>query len=88
MDKERELELLAYAKVCFEKCTSPFETIHLVKKKVTVDEWIDLSRKIAECIDGEFEISCGYKIEVYKEAIDKAEKEFAETQEELIGRYG
>lgn len=83
MDRKRLLELLAYAKVCFEHYTNPFETIHLVKKKVRSDECIDMSHLIGEliedyyldCIDG-------------REAMEKAEKEFAETQKELIGRYG
>jgi hypothetical protein len=88
MDRERLLELLAYAKVCFDKCTNPFETIHLIKKKVTADECRDLSFKIAEIIREHLDLFIVSSTSVLEQAIEKAEKEFAETQEELIGRYG
>jgi len=72
MNEERKKELLAYAAVCFNHATSPFETMHLVKKNVTLDECGDLS----------FEISCLLSEEVSRESMEKAEKEFQETQED------
>jgi len=88
MDRERLLELLAYAKVCFDKCTNPFETIHLIKKKVTADECRDLSCYIAGIIEDYLDLHVVPSTSVLEQAMEKAEKEFAETQEELIGRYG
>ena len=82
MDHSRECELLAYAKVCFERCTSPFETIHLIKKEVIADECVELSEKIAE-------ILYEYLIEEYywsmkaEGTLENAEKDFQETQEEI-----
>lgn len=78
MDVKRLVELLAYAKVCFDKCTTPFATMHLVKKSVTADECRDLSVKIAEIIEEElYTIFVGHGI---KAALAQAEREFAETQ--------
>jgi hypothetical protein len=53
-DPKRMRELLAYACVCFRNMTSPFETMHLRKMNVTLDECGDLSEKIADVIEGEF----------------------------------
>lgn len=78
MDEKRKLELLAYAKVCFEHGTTPFAMLHLNKKKVTADECKDLSNLIAEVIDGySWET---WQKEFYDAANKKAEKEFMETQ--------
>jgi len=77
MDERRKLELLAYAKVCFEHCTNPFETIHLLKKKVSVNECKDLSQEIANVIEDDL---LEYYLEA-EEVMSKAEKEFQETQE-------
>lgn len=82
MDKKRRLELLAYAKVCFDKCTSPFETVHLVKKKVNSDECRDLSSEIGDSIENYIEEYFTNNDVIV--AIKIAEKEFAETQEEII----
>jgi len=71
MNKERLIELVAYAKVCFEHCTNPFETLHLLKKKVIAGECIDLSHFIAESLDDY----------VTDTAVEQAEKEFQETQQ-------
>jgi len=80
MDEKRRLELLAYAKVCFEKCTNPFETTHLIKKKVTADECRYLSYLIAEVIEG-YLGDMGMFSEELEGVLKQAEKDFAETQE-------
>lgn len=79
MDEKRELELLAYAKVCFEKCTNPFASIHLIKKKVTADECRDLSHIIAEIIDDVLMDKEG--VLQAQVTVEKANEEFMETQE-------
>jgi len=65
-------ELLAYACVCFRNMTSPFETMHLQKMNVRLDECGDLSEKIANVIEGEF---------LSDSDIEIAEKLFEETQQ-------
>lgn len=81
MKTERLLELLAYAKVCFEKCTNPFETVHLAKLKVTADECRDLSAEIASIIeDAAVDLAVGSKRLNASIAFELAEKRFAETQ--------
>jgi len=86
MEDKRLHELLAYAKVCFDKCTSPFETMHLVKKNVTADECRELSQTIADIIEDELDYkTCVTGLRtatgpLSKELIAQAEKEFAETQ--------
>ena len=79
MDEKRKLELLAYAKVCFEKCTSPFASTHLIKKNVTASECRDLSYMIAEIIAEEI----NWKFNTSKAVTEliEAEKLFMETQE-------
>lgn len=74
---ERQLELLAYAKVCFENRTTPFAPIHISKKKVTVDECNWLSQHIAELLDG---ILIDEGVLKAQEAVEQAEIEFEETQ--------
>jgi hypothetical protein len=77
---ERLLELLAYAKVCFEKCTNPFETAHLAKMNVTADECRDLSAEIASIIeDAVVDFAVGECLNA-SVAFELAEKRFAETQ--------
>lgn len=76
--RKRNLELLAYAKVCFEKCTSPFAHMHLLKMNVLADECIDLSHKIAGLIGDELDMEGTKKAE---ELLEQAEKMFQETQE-------
>ena len=78
MKTERLVELLAYAKVCFDKCTNPFETTHLIKKNVTADECRDLSFAIAEAIEEkiEWEVVPDKVVKIIK----KAMQDFAETQ--------
>ena len=72
MNKNRRDELLAYASVCFRNITSPFETSHLVKKNVKLDECGELSEIIADLLEDE----------VYdNELIESQEREFWETQE-------
>lgn len=77
METKRLIELLAYAKVCFDKCTNPFETMHLVKKKVTADECRDLSIRIAAIIEDELDTLMGHRLGAI---LEQAEKEFGETQ--------
>lgn len=81
MKPERLLELLAYAKVCFEKCTNPFETVHLAKLKVTVDECKDLSAEIGSIIEDEVLslVTCSKRFNA-SVFLEQAEKRFAETQ--------
>jgi len=80
MDKQRLLELLSYAKVCFEKCTNPFEITHLRKKNVSANECRDLSDQIGSIID---EWLYGlYSPEEVETVSSQAEQDFKETQEE------
>jgi len=81
MNNKRHLQLLAYASVCFDRCTNPFETIHLRKNDVTAKECRWLSQQICEIIEEVLEIS--YGTEKMEKARDKAQLKFAETQEEL-----
>jgi len=78
VEKKRELELLAYAKVCFDKCTSPFETMHLVKKNVTSNECRELSPKIGEIILDYLDWT--FKDKTIEKAMAQAQKDFEETQ--------
>jgi hypothetical protein len=79
MDSMRLLELLSYAKVCFDKCTNPFDLTHLIKKRVKSDECIDLSHQIASIIE---EWIYDMYSEGYQENAEKqAEEDFKETQE-------
>jgi len=86
MEMKRSLELLAYAAVCFKHCTNPFENMHLVKKKVTADECIDLSNMIADILEDDIDlVACTEALRagkglLGKEWIAQAEKDFAETQ--------
>jgi hypothetical protein len=50
-DTKRMRELLAYACVCFKNMTNPFETMHLQKMNVRLDECGDLSEEIASLIE-------------------------------------
>ena len=89
MRKERMIELLAYASVCFAHATSPFETIHLVKKEVTLGECIDLTHMIADILDDNVIDLCGTDpntsfstdIAKFKNLMAQSEKEFLETQQ-------
>lgn len=78
MEEKRLAELLTYAKVCFEHLTSPFELIHLRKKKVTDTEVVELSKHIAKTIEDELDWSIGAKN--LAEYVEQAEHEFKETQ--------
>lgn len=84
MSEERKLELLAYAAVCFENCTNPFEFIHLQKKKVNADECRDLSHLIAEIIDEYmYYLADKSKTKIYTDVAKaklEAEKDYKETQ--------
>jgi len=83
---DRKLELLAYAKVCFDHCTDPFATIHLAKKRVTADECRELSHIIADILEDELGFqACACALRtgkgpLGKELIAQAEKDFEETQ--------
>lgn len=81
MKQERLMELLAYAKVCFDKCTNPFASIHLLKKKVLAHECRDLSHHIARIVEEAMYLD-SKRTENVQYLIKKAEKEFMETQEE------
>jgi len=89
MRKERMLELLAYASVCFVHGTSPFEMMHLSKKNVTLDECIDLSHMIANMIEDDVMDLCATSpntslqidIAKFKNLMAQSEKEFLETQQ-------
>jgi hypothetical protein len=70
MDKTRYRKLLAYASVCFKHMTNPFETMHLSKMNVTLDECSDLSEVIADELAGM----------VFDQDLVEAEKIFQETQ--------
>ena len=70
MSAERQEELIAYASVCFEHCTNPFDRTHLIKKKVSADECRDLSHFIADILN-----DC-----VTEDSLKKAEEDFKETQ--------
>lgn len=84
--KKRELELLAYAVVCFRKGTNPFETTHLIKKNVRASECIDLTHEIADILEDELEMrACKIALrsgngKLGKDLVAEAEQEFAETQ--------
>lgn len=83
MEKNRLVDLLAYAKVCFDKCTSPFESTHLIKKNVAADECRELSFKIADIIEeGLYELALTFFGEDcdIEAILSQAEKEFDETQ--------
>lgn len=67
---KRMRELLAYACVCFRNMTSPFETMHLQKMNVSLDECGDLSEEIASIIENQ----------VSENDLSIAEKLFEETQ--------
>jgi len=77
MEHKRKIELLAYAKVCFERCTSPFAHVHLSKKNVDAGECRDLGHIIADLIDVEL-VNEG--VLEAKELTEQAEIEFEETQ--------
>ena len=79
MNDQRKIELLTYAQVCFEKCTNPFETMHLIKKAVKASECFELSELIAECIAIHIEDNASHT--VIANEYEKAVKEFAETQQ-------
>jgi len=81
MRTERLIELLAYAKVCFDKCTNPFETVHLAKMNVTSDECRDLSAEIASIIeDMVIDLAINSKYLNSSIIFELAEERFAETQ--------
>ncbi len=67
---KRMAELLAYASVCFEHCTNPFDRVHLLKMHVTADECGALSEAIAELIADNVDHSLVWA----------AGKKFSETQ--------
>lgn len=85
MDENRKLELLAYAKTCFENGTNPFDRIHLQKKKVSADECRDLSHLLAEILDDfMYYLADKSKTKIYTDVATaklQAEKHFKETQE-------
>jgi len=78
MNEKRKLELLAYAKVCFDNCTNPFAPTHLLKKDVSSEECGDLSQMIAEILDDYGDV---YYSGLWAEMIEEAEKRFKETQQ-------
>lgn len=78
MDHKRKMELLAYAIICFEKCTNPFALMHLQKKNVDADECRDLSQEIADLLEIAF---LNEGVQETKELMSQAHKEFMETQE-------
>lgn len=82
MNNERLIELLAYAEVCFEKCTNPFDLTHLRKKKVTADECKDLSHEIADIIEDTLRFLTYGNPDSLTNLLEGAEEEFGETQEE------
>jgi len=75
---DREDELLMYASVCFDYCTNPFESMHLIKKDVRAGECIDLSNNLCDIISSY--LAAVYGEESYQRAKKLAEKEFKETQ--------
>jgi len=84
MEEKRMVELLLYAKVCFERCTNPFAHIHLTKRKVNADECRELSHYIATILeDHAYEVADRSKTLIYTDiakALKKAVEDFEETQ--------
>jgi len=80
MERKRRFELLAYASECFEHCTSPFLLVHLQKKNVLADECKELSLLVGSICDMEVVLATD-DVEWYKEILEKARKDFKETQE-------
>jgi uracil phosphoribosyltransferase len=80
MEPKRLAELLTYAKVCFDSCTSPFELTHLIKKQVKSDECIDLSHQIGEIIAEWLYDQLFIRDAEVDKLIEQAKKEFEETQ--------
>lgn len=81
METKRLLELLAYAKVCFEKGRSPFDRVHLAKLNVTAEECRNLSAEIADIIgDKVIDLSIDSKKYNASVLLEEAEKRFIETQ--------
>lgn len=78
MSHERKLELLVYASICFEHCTSPFEHRHLLKLHISADECKTLSTLISIAIDHEVLFRAG---DDYSNLYAKASKAFKESQE-------
>jgi len=76
MKQERLIELLAFAKVCFEHCTSPFAHKYLIFKNVTADECKELSAQIAIAIENDLWSRNAWT----DKALKKAEKEFEEAE--------
>lgn len=82
----RQLELLSYASTCFVHNTSPFETIHLQKMKVTASECFWLSEQISKVLNEKIDyLACTGSLRgtvkmLGKQFRAKAEKDFEETQ--------
>ena len=83
---KRQLELLSYASVCFKHNTSPFETTHLSKMKVTANECFWLSEQISRVLNEKIDDlalmgSLRGTVKMLGEQFRaKAEKDFEETQ--------
>jgi hypothetical protein len=84
---KRQLELLAYASICFKHGTSPFEMIHLQKKNVTADECMWLSEQISYILNERIDyLACTAALEGKVKGLGRdfrkqAEQDFQETQE-------
>ena len=78
MNHERLTELLAFAKVCFDKCTSPFAHKYLIFKNVTADECKELSATLAEAIENQLWSRDAWS----DKALKKAEEEFEEAEKD------
>jgi hypothetical protein len=82
----RQLELLSYASICFAHSTNPFETVHLQKKNVTLDECFWLSEQISKLLNEKIDyLACTGSLRgtvkmLGKQFRAKAEKDFEETQ--------
>lgn len=76
MKNERLVELLAFAKVCFDNCTNPFAHKYLVLKDVSSDECGELSAMIAEAIENRLWFFDPWS----DKALEEAKKEFEEAE--------
>ena len=75
--------MLAYASICFEKCTNPFERIHLLKMKVSADECKELSSIISDILKEEIMLTYAVTFADFGEGCSlyqKSLKKFMETQ--------
>ena len=85
MKDKRILELVSYAIACFKHDTSPFEYVHLSKKKVRSSECKKLSDMIAEALENWlYDTLPDFSWQMIELTCRDAERQFDETQEDLL----